>query len=372
MRRPERLIVLPQTITVTREGKQLENALEARPFPNMRDERDEPGTVETGTSRLDTVRRYGQRTEPHPVPVYRGVPVIRISREDHGFYPQPPKNFDVIRATKTAMSPAVAEAFIQALAEDPTHPFVRSHILPGMDLNGSDSWLTIGGPALAVPLTRLPLEDARSRQAKDYVAPEPEGEEVLLRVQVENAMGLASEDFIAAARRHPSLGEHSILLGHVELESLDPISHRLDNDSLDGNEVPMFKLAYDDETVGFYWTADKAQEALEEALLDGSRYRSTGLLHTGPYSNFRGRYTVEGCLVLDGKEVRRSVSTELIEATATIRATVATVDPAQRRLHAGWMLVWQTDDWHRNKQHVRQYLNDDGEVVAERRSHMDF
>ena len=373
MRSAERLIVLPQTISVSVEGKHLQNALEARRFPNMRDERDEPGTVGAGVSRLDSRWGYGEPCEPHPVPRYWGSEVIRISRENHsGFYPQPPTNYDVIQVTKTPMSPPVAEAFIHALAEDPTHPFLRSHLLSGMDLNGSDSWLTVGGPALAIPLTRLNPADARSRRAKDYVQPEPDGEEMTLQVQVENVMGLAGEDFIAAARRHPSLGENGIVVGHVELASLDPISHRLGEGALAGDEEPMFKLAYDDETIGLYSTAQEAKAALEAALLDGTRYRSTGILHSGPRSDFQGRYTVDGCLVREGREVRRSVSTELIEAVATVRVRLATVDPAMRRIHTGWMLVWQADDWHRNKQHVRQYLGDDGSVLAERRSHWDF
>ncbi|HEX9229361.1 MAG TPA: hypothetical protein VF885_22410, partial [Arthrobacter sp.] len=201
---------------------------------------------------------------------------------------------------------------------------------------------------------------------------EPDGEEMLLEVQVENAMGLAGEDFMAAARRHRALGEHGIVVGHIELVTLDPISHRLDEESLTGAEVAMFKLSYDNRTIGLHATAEEAQAALKAALLDGSRYRSTGTLHTGPYSGFQGQYSIEGCLVLDGQEVRRSDSTELIEAVATVRARVATVDPGMRRVHAGWMLVWQADDWHRNRQHVRQYLDDDGAVLSERRSHLDF
>lgn len=258
MRSRERLIVLPQTITVSAEGKNLQKALEARRFPNMRDERDEPGTVDDGVSRLDSRWRYGESGARHPVPVYGGAKVLRFSREDYsGFYSQPPKHFDVIEITKTVMSPAVAEAFVQALAEDPTHPFVRSHLLPGMDLNGSDSWLTVGGPALAIPLTRLDPADARSRRAKEYVEPEPDGEETTLQVQVENSMGLAGEDFMAAARRHPSLGECGIVVGRMELVALDPISHRLGGDSLTGDEEPMFRLAYDDSTIGLYSTAEE-------------------------------------------------------------------------------------------------------------------
>jgi hypothetical protein len=371
MHRDERLIVLPQTISATIEGKQLQNALEVHRFPLMTDERDEPGTVESGRSRIDDNHRYSTQAETHPVPLYGSNERIRISRggDGHGFYETEQRNFDVIQVTRTPMSPAVAKAFKHALAEDPTHPFVLSHLMDGMDLNGSDSWLTVGGPALAIPLTRLEPRDARSRRSKVYIQPEPDGEDVEMQIHVNNPLGLSSEDFISAARHHESLGPHGIIIGAVELASLEPISHRMGDEALTGEEVAMFKLAYDNVTIGLYPTAEEAGAALKEELGIGSRYRNKGTLFTGsPRSEFHGRYSVEGCLVLDGEEVRRSVDTELLEARATVKARVAFVDPGARRAHAGWMLVWQAYDWHRNPEQLTQYLAKDGKVLSERRS----
>lgn len=367
----ERHVVLPQTISITVEGKQLQNALEVNRFPSMKDDRDEPGTVESGRSKLDRTGYYADHEkEPHPTPLFNGVECIRISRgnDGYGFFGPERKDMDVIQATKTAMSPEVAEAFIRSLADDPAHPFVLAHIAKGFNLNGSDSWLTVGGPAFAIPLTRLDPRDARARRAKDYVQPELDGKPLELEVHVNNMRGLRGEDLIAAARRHPDLGPHGISVGAVELLSLEPLAHRADGDVLTGREIPMFKLAHDDRPLGFYATAEEAQAALEEAVGKGDHYRDEGTLFTGNHYALRVRYSVEGCLVLDGKEVRPSFTSELVEAKATVRVRVARLKPGRPAPHVGWMLVWQARDWHRNPEILTQHFNSDGTLISQSRS----
>lgn len=366
----ERHIVLPQTISVSIEGKQLRNALEVDRFPHMRDERDEPGTIESGRSRLDRRRHYWSEEENHPVPGYNGGGQhIRIRRGGDALFDPTPKDFDVIQATGTAMSPEVAKAFKYTLAEDPTHPFVQAHIYEQWDLNGSDSWLTIGGPALAVPLTSLDRVRGRPVRGQTYVPPEPEGDIVELEVHVDNYLGVRAEDFITAARRHEALGPHGITVGPVEMISMEPLRHRTGDNELTGQEVAMFKLAHDGATMGLFDTLDAAQEALKEELETGSCYPTEKTLMTGgDRSDFRIRYTVEGCLVLDGKEVRPSLSTELVEAKAIVRVRKVTLEPGRKAPHVGWMLIWQAHDWHRNPEILIQHLDQDGTVLSASRS----
>lgn len=365
----ERHIVLPQTISVSIEGKQLKNALEVDRFPHMRDERDEPGTVESGRSRLDRRRHYLSDEENHPVPAYNGGARIRISRGGDGFFSPFPKDFDVIQATSTAMSPEVAKAFKYTMAEDPTHPFVLAHLNDQWDLNGSDSWLTIGGPALAIPLTGLDRPRGRSGRGQADTPPEPEGEIVELEVHVDNYRGVRSEDFIRAARRNESLDLNGITVGPVEMISMEPLRHRTGENELTGREVAMFKLAHDGATMGLFDSLDAVQAALTEELETGSSYPTKKTLMTGSSrSDFRIRYTVEGCLVLDGKEVSPSLSTELVEAKAVVKVRKVTLEPGRKAPHIGWMLVWQAHDWHRNPETLIQHLDLDGTVLSESRS----
>lgn len=367
----ERHVVLPQTISVVRQGKQLQNALEARPFPSMKDSRDEPGTVESGRSKLDRNRLYfDDRHQTHPVPVYNGVECIRMRRatDGHGFFTPEQKDIDVIQVTKSPLSPDLAEAFANALAEDPTHPFVLAHIAEGFELNGSDSWLTVGGPALAIPLTRIDPEDARTRRRKDYVHPDPEGELTELEVQVENLRGLRGDDFIAAARRHEVLAHDGITVGAVTMLSLKPLAYRAGEDELTGREIAMFKVACDGRTLGLYATAEEAREALLNAATAGEQYRSEGALFTGSDYAFRASYAVEGCLVLDGREVRSSFSTELVKAKATVEVRVVRLQPGKPAPHVGWMIIWQAPDWHRNPEILTEHLDLDGSVISRSRS----
>ncbi|WP_157672509.1 hypothetical protein [Pseudarthrobacter chlorophenolicus] len=350
------------------EGRQLQNALEVYRFPRMKDERDDPGSVGTGRSRLDQGRGYEQE-RTHPVPLYKSADIIRISRVPDAFFPTETVDVDVIQVTRTAMSPPVARAFIEALVDDPTHPFVLAHVNKDFDLNGSDSWLTVGGPALAIPLTWVEPRDARAARSKDYVQPKPDWTEVDLHVHVGNAEGVGSEDLIRAARRHESLGGSGITVGAVDLVSLEPVAHRVGEGGLTGNEVPMFKLVYDRQTIGLYGSAGEAQEALTAELSGGDRYFSRGTLYGGePRTDFQGRYSVQGCLTLNGEEVEPDITTELVETKAVVRVGVATLDPGVRREHAGWMLVWQAFDWHRNPEYLTQYLDDNGDVLSQRRS----
>lgn len=356
-----RQIYLPQTITITREGKTLGEALESRSFPNMRDDRDVPGTIDAGTSRLDA-NRYDHAG--HPVPRFTDEypePVHTLHRS--GYFGGS-RTIEVVQVTGTPMSPPVAEAFVAALVDDPTHPFVQSHILPGIDLNGSDSYLSVKGPALAIPLTRSE-EDVNARRRKDYVAPGPDGEERSLEVHVRAWDGLVSEDFLSAVRRHKSLSPMEVVVGTPELESLTPLQHSVGRGSLSGDERPMFKLTQDGRTVGFFGTPEEAQGALDAAL-EGVSYEGRTYLTD---RNYRGEWThdfaISGCIVKDGAEVHPKVSATLVEAEGVVRAEVAKVAPGRGGEVAGWLFVWQAPNWHRGGTMLRQELDGEGVVVRQ-------
>lgn len=361
-----RSIELPQTIVITREGRTLDDAFKSGTFPNMRDERDEPGTREDGVSRLDP-GRYSDSGVEHPVPQLTSAYPQKIHLLHRSGMFRSDRTIEVIQVTETVMTPPVAEAFVQALAEDPTHPFVQTHLMPGIDLNGSDSYLSIGGPAFAIPLTYITAEP-NARRRKDYQPQDRGTTPRQLEVRVKANDGLVSEDFFNAVRRHRGLVSTEIVVGHPEVEELLPLQHLVQSGrdgELTGRERPMFKLTKDGATVGFFESPEDAQAAVQAAV-EGVKYRSWGYVSDRSYSGeFAFDFKVEGCLVEDGAEVRRAVSTVLVEAEATLSAEVADVAPGRGGDVAGWMFVWQAYNWHRHVSVLQQELDEAGAVVRQ-------
>lgn len=359
----ERTFALPQTITITLHGSDLLEAVNARYRPWMKDPRDDPGIDAGGISRLD--RRYDGRQVKHPVPSYGPAPSgVQIRPARQSFVAD--EGMDIIQATTTPMSPLVASAFVDALAEDPSHPFVTTHIAEGFDLNGSDSYLKVGGAALAVPLAWL--HSRSGRPSKDAVEHPPEGADRDLDVHVysDHKHGVAGADFLAAAQRHATLDPDEIVIGNNGTAGIEPISHGQRGTGLTGNEIPKFKLVQDGRTAAIFDTAEAASEALFEAMSKIGCRDSMHLSRQTYRDEFLHKFTVQSCLVEDGAEVQRDVEMVLREAKAVVKATVATVPKGAGGPVEGWLLVWSAEDWHRNKSLLTQYLDGQGNVIGRR------
>lgn len=310
-------------------------------------DRDWPGNVQRGVSPMD---KNNFRTA-HPVPDYGDAPRHVLSYEQ-GMVGR--EDVEVVQITPTVMPPAAAKAYIKALWADPHMPFVTAHTFPSVELNGSVGYFTVGGPALAVPLHHPPApEKARRRpggRGNFAAMPEPVDLTTLtpLPVSVSNDDGIDDSDFIWAARNHPSLGLNDILTGSLRLRDVDWTECLPSGEISAGGEAFKIKVAGPSGVIGYFDDTASARDALEDAIHSRKHEDTDYLEDFTPLKRFTDEYSIVPCLVKDGKEVTKTLTTRLATATATVYGDVATVTPGAGLPITGWMMAWQTADWHRN------------------------
>jgi hypothetical protein len=326
------------------------------------DPRDKPGNIDAARSVL--ADRYDHRSAPTPSYDIAAVEVVEI---ESGNYRRVHDVHQLIAATRTTMSVAAAEAFINLMQFTPRHPLVGRHIAPGIDLNGSDSYIAVNGPALAIPVADPPKPPRRRGGGKAAMPPagwrdEPDLDGTRpLRTTVYNPYGVTISDFIHAAQTHADLATDELLVSATAITDITPAAASSKDRSEHGLRTA-YAVMVNEHPIGYYDTVEAAHEAAVATV----RQPPADLTYlTDRFHNpFDTAYEVKPVLLDgDGREARLTSSLRIIEATATVHVRTEVLEADTDRPVTGWVVAWQTPDWHRNRALQDYLLDADGTVL---------
>lgn len=339
------------------------------------DDRDKPGNVHHARSALTNREAYRQPAAPVPIYDLETLHVVEVenlsrmsARDTH----------QIIAATHTPMSLPAAESFVDLMRWNPHHRILARHLASGIDLNGSDSYFAVNGPALAIPLTEPPKPPRRRGGGKAPRIPKGWTDTVNfdgtrpLHLTVQNPYGVTITDFTRAADEHPDLAADDIVVDATALTDIAIDTAATETRTgRTGHAGDGLRTAYavmvNDHPVGYYDTVEEAHAAAVTVV--NRPPEDLTYLHDRFHNPFHTAYEVQPVLLdADGREARLTSSLRVTEATGTLHVRTETLTPPPTTPSlgmpvTGWLLAWQTPDWHRHRTLLAYLLDENGTVL---------